>query len=106
MSINIIIKDLKTLESLQCTRRAKLAVQTILNQQAEIEKLKKASEWISVDDRLPSKNGTYQVIGGYSKTGRTDNWPHVKSFCLDGEYWNSDRITHWQPLPKPPEVKP
>ena len=58
-------------------------------------------EWISVDDRLPPSTGTVIVCAidlvfpgsydGYSDTWHTD----------DG--WRLPNVTHWMPMPEPPE---
>jgi hypothetical protein len=56
--------------------------------------------WISVTERLPEKGGSYLVFSSKSKT------------VFTAHYWLGDRwanrangqfITHWMPLPKPPE---
>ena len=66
-------------------------------------------EWISVDDRLPRESEVvlaYSVKFGIiqriytSYIGEVRWWSHG---C-----WNSTeqlRITHWMPLPEPPETK-
>jgi hypothetical protein len=58
------------------------------------------NEWISVEDRLPEKG--YQLVweAGY---------PNVGYVASDGK-WRVDRdevtpyVTHWMPLPDPPEA--
>ena len=72
-----------------------------------IDKYEGAGEWISVDDFLPAKDGTYLVIG---KSGT----PHTAHFYRKNEHSpNDDRfrahfsnqyVTHWMPLPEPPKV--
>lgn len=59
-------------------------------------------EWISVKDRLPEKEGAYIVY----KTNIT----HLFVAIWNGKEWNSfinrtplKRITHWIPLPEPPQ---
>jgi hypothetical protein len=83
--------------------------------EAEIERLKQAGEWISVKNRLPERNTLVLITAN----GRTYT---ATLFDVDGiEYWavnnrgNSDdpstkvervratAITHWMPLPEPPE---
>ncbi len=58
------------------------------------------SEWISVEDRLPDRNGTYLVIG---KSGT----PHIAHFYKDNIYFDphfSNRYAkYWMPLPEPPK---
>ncbi|WP_019518759.1 DUF551 domain-containing protein [Faucicola boevrei] len=64
------------------------------------------SNWISVDERLPSENGFYLVCydrefhdGSYFK--KID----IVEFCQAINKFNfyHDFITHWQPLPQPPK---
>ena len=79
-------------------------------------------EWISVKDRLPEKDGYYLVW----KAWGTHRWHEVLSFAKDGRkvdkydfkrewknvwykydseygYITIDSVTHWMPLPQPPE---
>ena len=74
------------------------------------------SEWISVKERLPGKDGWYLVYApGY--------WGNSKIYGLDGlaysnfkhnykDHWGIERgtgrgwpgiVTHWMPLPEPPK---
>ena len=58
------------------------------------------NEWISAEDRLPDRHQfvniyapNYPVGGGFLST---------MGWVLDG--YNNELVTHWQPLPDPPEV--
>lgn len=73
------------------------------------------SEWISVKDRLPeragldddmteyvivcekSSTGGYVSVCGYEKDGWSD-WDNFGTI-------DPKRITHWMPLPEPPEAE-
>ena len=66
-------------------------------------------KWISVEERLPER---YTPVLGYIKKEDTEAYiAHV--VVLDGGYWAKDTgvyyddvggfITHWMPLPEPPE---
>jgi hypothetical protein len=72
--------------------------------------------WISVKDRLPEYDKTVLVVNedGYMHTAvrikgsiaRIDEW-QIKFgvYFIDNDVWEEDeqgKITHWQPLPKPP----
>ncbi len=64
------------------------------------------SEWISVDDRLPSDREPVQIITAYGKqaTARMINDTNPSYGWLD---WMRPQhsygsVTHWQPLPLPP----
>lgn len=73
------------------------------------------NEWISVKDQLPivgqlivvvyksdsmlSKTGTGQYVGEMNK----DSNKYFKS--ISGAFLNINFISHWMPLPEPPEEK-
>lgn len=60
----------------------------------------KQSKWISVKDRLPERNGRYIThckIEGQSLVC-------VLYYCKVGGF-NEGTVTHWMPLPEPPEMK-
>lgn len=67
------------------------------------------NEWISVEDRLPEKDGRYlcrygfgsidYLITGclsYIATDQEPHWQHASMGLI---------VTHWMPLPEPPEVQ-
>lgn len=75
------------------------------------------NEWISVKERLPDEElkkfrglnglengiGHINVLGSAGKhTFRNTVEYDGKNFWYDGQLMNS-RITHWMPLPEPPE---
>lgn len=61
-------------------------------------------EWISVKDRLPQK---YSNVLIYTSFGYVTNgmWvPYKNIFVYDRGYeLEKDEVTHWMPLPEPPE---
>lgn len=72
---------------------------------AEIEELQEqAQRWIPVIERMPEKDALVLV-----HTAMDGN--HVASFdgeawfCNYGGEWLFPNVTHWMPLPEPPEVK-
>lgn len=80
-------------------------------------------EWISVDDRLPEKDGGYLVVINYfshqsinvrsfAKAGETINEYDLAGeknvwYRYDSEYGyvSTDSVTHWMPLPELPKEK-
>lgn len=60
------------------------------------------SEWISVKDRLPEKDGEYLA---FIKAGCiTICWYDGQKWLdSDGCEWAERWVTHWAALPKPPE---
>lgn len=66
-------------------------------------------EWISVKDRLPEGDDTVVVYSGMGYglakyASFTGNW-HIRPF-FDECYQSKDCVTHWMPLPGPPNDKP
>lgn len=64
-----------------------------------IEKLqKKTPHWIPVTERMPEKSGDYLVFDDCGNL-------YVNEWHFPLRMWQYDdsRITHWMPLPEPPE---
>lgn len=73
-----------------------------------LEGYRKQSEWISVEDRLP-ENGTARVLVFLADDWFTkpigENKIDTDRF-IDGNWVRWGRhVTHWMPLPEPPEMK-
>lgn len=62
---------------------------------------RKQSEWISVEDRMPEREGTYLVCT-YKRAIKFDFYGHYG--VRDKPQFDYD-VTHWMPLPQPPEMK-
>jgi hypothetical protein len=54
------------------------------------------SEWISVKDRLPEHGSTCLIVTTKKEEGISIAW-------FEKAYWSKWDVTHWMPLPKPPE---
>lgn len=74
------------------------------------------SEWISVKDRLPSNDGYYLVFapGYWGNNHLIDDLAISKYNKNYKVHWGIERggsrgcvgcITHWMPLPEPPEKR-
>lgn len=63
-----------------------------------------ARKWISVKDRLPEEEFECLVVCG-------DKWVEIgyyheggQKWAIDGAFCADGYVTHWMPLPTPPEV--
>lgn len=63
------------------------------------EQKEEGDKWISVNDRLPEKEGRYIVTKIYDKEHSTTAYFTGSVF----ENYDGYRVTHWQPLPNPPK---
>ena len=84
--------------------------------QQEIEKLRaQLPRWIPVEERLPDQDGKYLCVYSFrTMSGKpvgmsfpsvldyyaTDQIPHFQHEGINGMH-----VTHWMPLPEPPEVE-
>lgn len=61
------------------------------------------SEWIRVDDRLPEEDGYYLVYGNSNRglIFMTSDWYDASVY--DWWHYPHAQVTHWMPLPEPPE---
>ena len=59
------------------------------------------TEWISVEDRLPEKDGKYIVCTARGSVYCT----RFKAYGKSGNFQTdiNTHITHWMPLPEPPK---
>lgn len=75
---------------------------------ANVKKLKTEREWISVNDRLPEKNGDYLCYLIHDNP-KCDNrittiiWVNMWSNVIGDNWVESYSVTHWMPLPEPPK---
>lgn len=82
----------------------------IMQMHARIAELEAAQRWIPVSERLPEDGETVFVIihDGFE---RFENGNEVArlTYLGNGNWWSWGReryvVTHWMPLPNPPEVQ-
>jgi len=80
---------------------------------AELDRMKDANRWFSVEERLPEDfqpNGEtkddYEVMtaGGFVVSPCYYSELNFWCFCYNSEYVGVDKVTHWRPMPAPPEA--
>jgi hypothetical protein len=68
------------------------------------------TEWISVNDKLPNRDGFYLVLENVNQVAGCYHsgyyhWCREFGWNADGGRINIQTVTHWMPLPTPPEVR-
>jgi len=99
------LKKIEALEKINTQRRQELyeAHEERASYEAELSRLTK---WISVKDRLPEDHGrfithTYAGVTMMNLYQTGVGWKSIRG--ADAAYWNAV-ITHWMPLPEPPQA--
>lgn len=67
---------------------------------------KPMNEWISVEDRLPEKDGNYLVTACDEGCSAREGIWHSTVVVVAEYYkgsWTWYNVTHWQPMPEPPK---
>ncbi len=57
--------------------------------------------WISVDDRLPHIQPQWCLV--FTDIGRTTECRYVTDDWILADRYIPEKVTHWQPLPQPPQ---
>lgn len=62
------------------------------------------SDWISVKDRLPkAEEKVLAYEAAFDSMSIAFRLPDTENYINDGDFYTLDAVTHWMPLPKPPE---
>ena len=65
------------------------------------------TRWIPVSERLPTETKTVLIFTNWDDESSTENYVRQATFgngiWLDVDANTEENITHWMPLPKPPE---
>lgn len=71
------------------------------------EDLMRANRWIPVGERMPEEIGHYIVCAVIKPIPFPDRKTRDVYECVFSEFgWHTaNDVTHWRPLPEPPEVK-
>ena len=94
--------------------RAKTQEEFIAQRKAVIQRLgefedRAEGEWISVNERLPSKDDLYLVHTVFNRKDYIEIERCVVIDEDDGEgefaYFENEYVAHWMPLPQPPKMK-
>ena len=69
-----------------------------------LETAGKAQRWVPCSERLPEKDGFYNVVMNGGVWGEPDVWSATSCGFYDG-MWDEDgtTITYWMPLPEAPK---
>ncbi len=59
--------------------------------------------WIPVSERLPKRDGFYLVLENVNQVAGYYHWCKQFGWNTDGGRINIQSVTHWMPLPTPPE---
>lgn len=69
--------------------------------------LTQPNEWVRVEERLPEDR---QIVLFHQKDGFIYCAEHLAgvkdlppAWLIDNDCWEAEEVTHWMPLPKPPE---
>lgn len=94
------------------------ALNTVLDYIADAPTVPAYGQWVSVGDRLPEENGEYIVTAcdegePYDERIWGDTVVVCAEYCdgawtwqhYNDEYELDGIVTHWMPMPEPPEVK-
>jgi hypothetical protein len=68
-----------------------------------ISSIKPNSEWISVKDRMPEEGVDVLVYGYIYLNRKGADVDFVDRESGDFFYYDEGEVTHWRPLPEPPE---
>ena len=66
------------------------------------------NEWVSVEDELPEKNTQVLMWSARWKIAEAGSYynQHFWVYSEIGDGYIADNITHWMPLPAPPDRRP
>ena len=76
----------------------------------EMPTLTPPNEWVSVEERLPEDK---QIVLFHQKNGfiycaeySAGNKLLSPAWFIDNDCWEANEVTHWMPLPAPPDRRP
>ena len=64
-----------------------------------------SSDWIPVSERLPEEREEVSVLYSDGVVSTNEIWNDEEKKYWSMENFIDSNITHWQPLPEPPEAK-
>lgn len=94
----------------ECTTKAKTLAEFRAQRKAVIQRLgefEENAEWISVEDRLPDKEGKYLIstINGYVTFGYFGDYGDGSPKFEKNLRFDYRNVIYWMPLPEVPKMK-
>lgn len=68
-----------------------------------IGELEQAHRWIPIGERLPNRDGFYLILENVNQVAGYYHWCKQFGWNTDGGRIHIQTVTHWMPLPQPPE---
>jgi hypothetical protein len=90
-------------------RECNMLIEAAFNADAKATVLEEQQRWIPVGERLPPDDDDVEVFCHYegntiSEVGLGAHYPEEGNWYVWGTDYEDYTVTHWRPLPKPPEA--
>ena len=102
------IERLLDTDIVQNSKEASWLLDQVLHDIQAMPTLTPQNEWISVEDRLPEGHMQVLMWSARWKIAEAGSYynKHFWVYTEIGDGYIADNITHWMPLPEPPDSRP